>query len=95
MKDGKREDVEKNGKKKKLNKKKQKLKNGIELDADAQSTGCGDAMPGCTEPENIREIISKDEATTGSRWDFQYLLLEVNLTNIWAAFLCESVMFSF
>ena len=54
-----------NGKTGKKNKKKkqQKLKNGIELEQD-QTTGCS---MGVTEPENIREIISKDEATTGSR----------------------------
>ena len=53
----------KSGKKSGKKKKGQKLKNGIELEQD-QTTGCS---MGLTEPDNIREIISKDEATTGSR----------------------------
>jgi hypothetical protein len=48
----------------KRKKKKQKLKNGIEL-VPEQDTGC--SMDQVTEPDNIKEIISKDEATTGSR----------------------------
>ena len=53
----------KRGKKSGKKKKGQKQKNGIELEQD-QTTGCS---MGLTEPDNIREIISKDEATTGSR----------------------------
>ena len=65
---GKNEEGEKNGKKKKFQKKKPKLKNGIELEneqQDLEEGGCPNV--GITEPDNIREIISKDEATTGSR----------------------------
>ena len=64
---GKKEGGEKNGKKKKFQKKKQKLKNGIELEHEQPDQDLGCSNVGITEPDNIREIISKDEATTGSR----------------------------
>lgn len=42
---------------------KQKLINGIELEQEN-----GISLDRVSEPENIKEIISKDEATTGSRF---------------------------
>ena len=54
---------DKKKKKKKKNSKQQKLTNGIELDPEN-----GMSLDQVTEPDNIKEIISKDEATTGSRW---------------------------
>ena len=57
------EDKKKKKKKKTSKKEKQqKLINGIEVDPEN-----GMSLDRCPEPENIKEIISKDEATTGSR----------------------------
>jgi len=59
------DDKKKKKRKDKKKNQKQKLINGIELE---QDNGNGISLDRVTEPENIKEIISKDEATTGSRF---------------------------